>query len=67
MINVESKRFQALKNRYKAVTGQILPMEMIPLSESYETLEKHVEACEKAGKDMLPEIYGWDLSGHTYY
>jgi len=37
VIDVESKRFQDLKNRYKAVTGEILPMEMIPLSETYET------------------------------
>jgi hypothetical protein len=67
MIDVESKRLQELKNRYKAVTGQILPMEMIPLSETCEVLEQHVEACEKAGKDLLPEIYGWNLSENIYY
>ena len=67
MIDVESKRFQALKNRYKAVTGQILPMEMIPLSEAYESLLQHGEACEKACKDLLPEIYGWDFSGNNFY
>ncbi|MGI6616465.1 MAG: hypothetical protein ACOX36_00095 [Saccharofermentanales bacterium] len=42
-------------------------MEMISHSEPYETLEKHIEACEKAGKDLLPEIYGWDLSGNLIY
>ncbi|MDI9460860.1 MAG: hypothetical protein ACOX3P_00800 [Saccharofermentanales bacterium] len=67
MVNVKNKRFRELNRRYKAVTGEILPMEMIPLSELYETLEQHVEACEKAGKDMLPGIYGWDLSGNTFY
>ena len=67
MIDVESMRFQDLKNRYKAVTSQILPMELIPLSKTYETLEQHIEACEKAGKDLLPEIYGWDFSGNIFY
>jgi hypothetical protein len=66
MLDVRSKRFQELNARYKAVTGHILPMEMISHSESYETLEKHIEACEEAGKDLLPEIYGWDLSGNIY-
>lgn len=42
-------------------------MEMISHVEPYETQEKHSEACEKAGKDLLPEIYRWDLSGHIYY
>jgi hypothetical protein len=67
MIDVKTKRFQELKERYRAVTGNILPMEMIPQTETYETLEKHVEACEKAGKNLLPEIYGWDLSGDVLY
>jgi hypothetical protein len=64
---LKSKRFQELNARYQAVTGRILPMEMISHSELYETQEKHIEACEKAGKDLLPEIYEWDLSGHIYY
>lgn len=67
MIDVKTKRFQELKERYRAVTGNILPMEMIPQTETYEALEKHVEACEKAGKNLLPEIYGWDLSGDVLY
>lgn len=67
MLNVESKRFQDLNNRYKTLTGQILPMEMIPFSESYETLEQNIEACEKEGKDLLPEIYKWDFSGNVLY
>ena len=40
---------------------------MISHAESYETLEKHIEACEKAGKNLLPEIYGWDLSENIIY
>jgi hypothetical protein len=64
---LDQKRFQELNARYKVVTGRILPMEMISHSEPYETLEKHIEACEKAGKDLLPEIYGWDLSGNLIY
>lgn len=67
MIDATSKRFLALNKRYKSVTGQILPMEMISHVESYENLEAHVKACEEAGRDLLPQIYGWDLDGSLIY
>jgi len=67
MIDVTSARFIALAVRYKAVTGNILPMEMISHSETYENLNRYVSLCEEEGKDMLPEIYGWDLSGNVLY
>jgi hypothetical protein len=42
-------------------------MAMIPYPCPYDELENNIKACEEAGKDMLPEIYNWDLSGNTLY
>lgn len=67
MVSVKDERFKELNRRYKEVTGENLPMAMIPYPCPYDELENNIEACEKAGKDMLPEIYGWDLSGNTLY
>lgn len=66
MLDVSSGRFKELNARYRAVTGWILPMEMISHSETYENLELYISRCEKAGRDLLPEIYGWDFENHIY-
>ncbi len=67
MIDVNSKRFRALVAHYKAATGNIFPMEMISHTETYENLDKYNSMCEKENRDVLPEIYGWDLSGNIIY
>jgi hypothetical protein len=67
LVSVKDERFKELNRRYKAVTGENLPMAMIPYPCPYDELENNIKACEEAGKDMLPEIYNWDLSGNTLY
>ncbi len=57
--NTSEDRFKRLNERYKTVSGEDLPLEMMS-HETYETLEKYIKLCEKTGKDMLPEIYQWE-------
>jgi biotin carboxylase len=66
MLDLQSDRFKELDARYVAVSGERLPMEMISHSETYENLERYISECEKAGKDLLPEIYGWDFENNIY-
>ncbi|MDI9472442.1 MAG: hypothetical protein GX260_03555 [Tissierellia bacterium] len=62
MINVQSEQYQNLNQRYRAVTGYIIPLEMISDSETMENLERYVSMCEKEGRDVFPDIYKWDYS-----
>ena len=67
MVNVGDKRFKDLNSRYKAISGENLPMAMIPYPCPYDELKNNIKACELAGEDLLPEIYNWDLSGEVFY
>lgn len=58
LYNVKDERFKELNERYRAISGEQMPLEMMP-HESYDTLEKNIKRCEDAGKDLFPEIYGW--------
>ncbi len=59
-IDFTSKEFRELNERYKKISGDIIPYFMMPAYETVEGLTKKIEACEKAGKDLLPEFYRWE-------
>jgi hypothetical protein len=53
--------------KYEEQFDDIVPLEMVPGSESVEGLIDNIEKCLVAGKDLLPEIYGWKFDGSVIY
>ena len=51
--------FIELNDRYRARFGDIIPLMMIPESETIENLTALVNECFRQNKDLLPEYYGW--------
>lgn len=54
---------QEFKKRF----GDIVPLQMIPSSETNEGLLNNIQKCFDADKDLLPDIYGWKFDGSVIY
>jgi hypothetical protein len=47
--------------------GDIVPLEMLPGSETNEGLIRNINKSLEADKDLLPELYGWKTDGTEIY
>lgn len=47
--------------------GDVVPLEMIPSSETTEGLIEKIDKSLKAGEDLLPQEYGWKFDGTELY
>lgn len=60
MISGTDKRFQELSAKFEKAFGDIIPLMMVPESETIEGLTEKVNQCLKEGKDLLPNFYDWN-------
>lgn len=59
LLNCEDHRYNALNKRYKRISGEDIPLMMIPDGETFADMDENIRRCEAAGKDLFPEIYQW--------
>ena len=60
MIDTQSPQFKELKALYIKHYGGIIPLMMVPTSETLEGLTQKINASIEAGRNLLPELYAWD-------
>lgn len=47
--------------------GDIVPLDMMPSTETVESLLENIQKCFDADKDLLDQIYGWKYDGSIIY
>lgn len=47
--------------------GDIVPLEMVPGSETVEGLLENIQKCFDANENQLSKIYNWKYDGKTLY
>lgn len=66
MIEVTSKLKEKM-NEYFERFADVVPLEMIPSSETTQGLIEKIDKSLEADKDLLPEAYSWKTDGSQIY
>ncbi|MEK4977196.1 hypothetical protein [Bacillus sp. FSL K6-6540] len=66
MIEVTSE-LKSKMDAYFDRFGEIVPLEMVPGSETNEGLIDKIDRSLEAGEDLLPKEYGWKFDGSEIY